>query len=87
MTIAIHTDADNKFPLDAPDTTVDVRETFGLDVDMQVPAFSQRDEHVPEVDPTYQFDFETTLAILAGFSHNRRVMVQEIGRASCRERV
>ena len=59
-----------------PDTTVDVRETFGIDVDWQVPAFSQIDEHVPEIDGAYVFDPDTTLAILAGFAHNRRVMVQ-----------
>jgi cobaltochelatase CobS len=59
-----------------PDTTIDVRETFGIDVDWQVPAFSQRDEHVPETDGAYVFDPDTTLAILAGFAHNRRVMVQ-----------
>ncbi len=59
-----------------PDTTVNVREVFGIDVDWQVPAFSQRDEHVPETDGAYVFDPDTTLAILAGFAHNRRVMVQ-----------
>jgi cobaltochelatase CobS len=59
-----------------PDTTVDVREVFGIDVDWKVPAFSQRDEHVPETDGAYVFDPDTTLAILAGFAHNRRVMVQ-----------
>ena len=59
-----------------PDTTVKVRETFGIDVEMSVPAFSIRTEHVPDIDNSYQFDRETTLAILAGFSHNRRVMVQ-----------
>ncbi|MCW8085983.1 cobaltochelatase subunit CobS [Sabulicella glaciei] len=59
-----------------PDTTVSAREAFGLDVDMQVPAYSIRTEHVPEVDNSYRFDRDTTLAILAGFAHNRRVMVQ-----------
>ena len=59
-----------------PDTTVDVREMFGIDVDWQVPAFSNRDEHVPETDGAYVFDPDTTLAVLAGFAHNRRVMVQ-----------
>jgi len=59
-----------------PDTTVDVREMFGIDVDWQVPAFSTRDEHVPELDGAYVFDPDTTLAILAGFAHNRRVIVQ-----------
>jgi len=76
MTVAIKTDEKTEFPLDAPDIAVDVRQTFGLDVDMEVPAFSEGEEHVPEIDPAYQFDFETTLAILAGFKHNRRVMVQ-----------
>jgi len=66
---------DNAMP-SQPDTTVNVRETFGIDVDWQVPAFSQKDEHVPEIDPAYVFDPDTTLAILAGFAHNRRVMVQ-----------
>jgi len=60
----------------APDTTVDVRETFGIDVDWQVPAFSKPSEHVPDFDGSYVFDPDTTLAILAGFAHNRRVMVQ-----------
>ncbi len=59
-----------------PDSTVDVRDTFGIDVDWQVPAFSANDEHVPELDESYVFDADTTLAILAGFAHNRRVMIQ-----------
>jgi cobaltochelatase CobS len=59
-----------------PDIIVDVREVFGIDVDWQVPAFAQSDEHVPELDSAYVFDPDTTLAILAGFAHNRRVMVQ-----------
>jgi cobaltochelatase CobS len=62
--------------IDRPDTTVDAREAFAIDVDMKVPAFSLRTEHVPDIDSTYRFDRETTLAILAGFSHNRRVMIQ-----------
>jgi len=60
----------------APDTEVDVRETFGIDIDMKVPAFSKADERVPDLDENYVFDADTTLAILAGFAHNRRVMVQ-----------
>ena len=59
-----------------PDHTVDVRDTFGIDVDWQVPAFAAPSEHVPVLDPDYVFDPDTTLAILAGFAHNRRVMVQ-----------
>ncbi len=62
--------------IDVPDTSVSGRETFGIDIDMQVPAFSLRTEHVPEIDHTYRFDRETTLAILAGFSFNRRVLIQ-----------
>lgn len=59
-----------------PDTEVDAREAFGVDIDMKVPAFSERDPHVPDVDPAYKFDPETTRAILAGFAFDRRVMVQ-----------
>jgi cobaltochelatase CobS len=59
-----------------PDIKVSVRQLFGIDSDMQVPAFSQPSEHVPDLDDSYRFDRETTLAILAGFAHNRRVMVQ-----------
>ena len=62
--------------INTPDTTVNVRDVFGLDLDMTVPAFSLRTEHVPELDPTYRFDRETTMAILAGFGNNRRVMIQ-----------
>jgi len=62
--------------INMPDVTVNAREAFGLDIDMEVPAFSVRTEHVPESDSAYRFDRETTLAILAGFSHNRRVMIQ-----------
>lgn len=59
-----------------PDAEVDVSETFGVDFHMKVPAFSERDPHVPDVDPAYKFDPETTRAILAGFAFDRRVMVQ-----------
>ena len=62
--------------LAAPDREVSVREVFGIDVDMTVPAFSKADERVPDIDDSYVFDPDTTLAILAGFAHNRRVMVQ-----------
>ena len=58
-----------------PDTSVSVRDAFGIDQDLSVPAFSERSEYVPEVDDAYLFDRDTTLAILAGFTHNRRVMV------------
>jgi cobaltochelatase CobS len=63
-------------PTTMPDTQISVREVFGIDTDMVVPAFSEKSEHVPEFDDTYHFDPQTTLAILAGFAHNRRVMIQ-----------
>ena len=72
----INPDASDETIMDAPDITVDAREVFGVDVDMQVPAFSLKDERVPDLDPSYVFDPETTIAILAGFAFNRRVMVQ-----------
>ncbi len=59
-----------------PDITVKARDVFGIDSDLEVPAFAKRTEHVPEIDPAYKFDRETTLAILAGFAFNRRVMIQ-----------
>lgn len=59
-----------------PDITISVRQTFGIDSDLQVPAFAQATEYVPEIDEAYRFDPGTTLAILAGFAHNRRVMIQ-----------
>ena len=58
-----------------PDTKYDVRETFGLDVDWKVPGFRNDHPNVPDADPTYRFDHNTTMAILAGFAHNRRVMI------------
>ena len=70
------TDTTASTALAAPDTTIDVRSTFGIDISMTVPAFSVADERVPDADPNYVFDPDTTLAILAGFAHNRRVMVQ-----------
>lgn len=59
-----------------PDIKVSARDVFSLDSDWMVPAFSMRGEHVPDMDPAYRFDPDTTLAILAGFAHNRRVMIQ-----------
>ena len=57
-----------------PDTELDVRETFDIDVDLKVPAFSNGNDYVPALDSAYKFDKNTTLAILAGFSHNRRAV-------------
>jgi cobaltochelatase CobS len=59
-----------------PDMTVSVRQVFGIDSDMECPAYSKPDEHVPDTDSDYLFNRDVTLAILAGFKHNRRVMVQ-----------
>jgi cobaltochelatase CobS len=58
-----------------PDMKVSVRQTFGIDTDLEVPAYANTDEHVPDLDPDYLFDRDTTLAILAGFARNRRVMI------------
>ncbi|WP_413204393.1 cobaltochelatase subunit CobS [Rhodospirillum sp. A1_3_36] len=69
-------DAAAEYPLDKPDVQISVRDVFGIDTDLTVPAFSQATEHVPERDDTYRFDKDTTLAILAGFAFNRRVMIQ-----------
>ncbi|BBK45103.1 cobaltochelatase subunit CobS [Allostella vacuolata] len=63
-------------PNGLPDIKVSVRDTFGIDSDMAVPAFSSPTEHVPDKDVAYRFDHDTTLAILAGFAYNRRVMIQ-----------
>jgi cobaltochelatase CobS len=59
-----------------PDTTVDVKAAFGIEAKMKVPGFSTPNQYVPDLDPAYRFDRDTTLAILAGFAHNRRVMIQ-----------
>jgi cobaltochelatase CobS len=59
-----------------PDITISVAQTFGIDCEMQVPAFSHPAEHVPDLDEAYRFDHDTTLAVLAGFAYNRRVIIQ-----------
>ena len=59
-----------------PDLEIDVRKTFDIDIDLKVMAFKEPNEYVPSIDESYKFDKNTTLAILAGFSHNRRVMIQ-----------
>ena len=59
-----------------PDRMVSVREVFGIDTDLKVPAFSETEDHVPDIDPAYRFNPDVTLALLAGFSRDRRVMVQ-----------
>ena len=59
-----------------PDTNIAVQDVFGFKSNLTVPAFSEADEHVPVIDEDYQFNKEVTLAVLAGFKHNRRVMLQ-----------
>src|ERR1700722_16758424 len=73
MTTAAMTKAQE--PAGLPDMKVSVRQVFGIDSDLEVPAYSEVDPHVPDIDSDYRFDRATTLAILAGFSKNRRVMV------------
>ncbi|MFL2795704.1 MAG: cobaltochelatase subunit CobS [Paracoccaceae bacterium] len=68
---------DNTYDLNSkPNKEVSVREAFGIETDMVVKGFEEKSDRVPDIDETYKFDPDTTLAILAGFSHNRRVMIQ-----------
>ncbi len=76
LNLSADTERHGRTRLDAPDITVNAREVFGVDLDLEVPAFSEADERVPDLDPAYVFDPETTMAILAGFAFNRRVMIQ-----------
>ncbi len=64
------------FALDAPDIRISVHQTFGLDTELEVPGFSEPNTYVPDFDEAYRFDRDTTLAILAGFAFNRRVLIQ-----------
>ena len=59
-----------------PDIKISVKQTFGIDSSLEVDAFSKKNEYVPEIDKNYKFDKDTTLAILSGFSFNKRVLVQ-----------
>ena len=59
-----------------PDIKISVKQTFGIDSNLEVEAFSKKNEYVPEIDKNYKFDKDTTLAILSGFSFNKRVLVQ-----------
>jgi cobaltochelatase CobS len=68
--------SESTHPLALPDIKVSVRQSFGIDSDMEVPAFSLGSDYVPDIDEAYRFDRDTTLAILAGFAYNRRVMIQ-----------
>ena len=68
--------ANNPRHISIPDKMYNVKDTFGLEIDWQVPGYSHDMPNVPAIDPAYQFDHDTTLAILAGFAFNRRVMIQ-----------
>ena len=59
-----------------PDIKISIKQTFGIDSDMKVPAFKKRNDYVPDIDIDYLFNKDTTLSILAGFKHDRRVMIQ-----------
>jgi cobaltochelatase CobS len=59
-----------------PDIKISVNQIFGIDTEMKVDAFSKKNEYVPEVDSNYKFDRDTTLAIISGFAHNKRVLIQ-----------
>ena len=70
------TDTQSTLDIGSPDTEISVKKVFGLDTELTVPAYSKKNEYVPEIDEDYLFNHETTIAILAGFAHDRRVMVQ-----------
>ena len=70
------TDTQSTLDIGSPDTEISVKKVFDLNTDLKVPAYSKKNEYVPEVDEDYLFNHETTIAILAGFAHDRRVMVQ-----------
>ena len=59
-----------------PDIKVSIKQSFGIDTEMEVNAFSEKSEYVPEIDKNYKFDRDTTLAIISGFAFNKRVLVQ-----------
>ena len=59
-----------------PDIKVSIKQSFGIDTEMEVNAFSEKSEYVPEIDKSYKFDRDTTLAIISGFAFNKRVLVQ-----------
>ena len=59
-----------------PDIKISLKQSFGIDYEMEVDAFSEKSEYVPEIDKNYKFDRDTTLAIVSGFAHNKRVLVQ-----------
>ena len=59
-----------------PDIKVSINQTFGIDSTMEVDGFSKKNDYVPEIDKSYKFDKDTTLAIISGFAFNKRVLIQ-----------
>ena len=70
------TDTNKEIDIGSPDTEVSVKKMFGIDSDLIIPAYKKTNDYVPEIDKDYLFNKDTTLAILAGFKHDRRVMIQ-----------
>jgi len=68
--------ADGTLDIGQPTTKYSVRDLFGIDSDMEIMGFADGSDRVPEIDSTYKFDHDTTLAVLAGYAYNRRVMIQ-----------
>ena len=66
----------NLLTLNKPDIKISVKQTFGIDTEMEVDAFSKKNEFVPKIDQDYKFDRDTTLAVLSGFAFNKRVLIQ-----------
>ena len=74
--VSLVSDRQAAHTIDKPDTSIKAKEVFGIETSLTVPAFSKKSEYVPDIDESYVFDPQTTLAILVGFAHNRRVMIQ-----------
>ena len=70
------TDTTTTLDIGEPDTEISVKKIFGIDTNMTIPAFKKKNNYVPDIDDDYLFNTETTLSILAGFKHDRRVMIQ-----------
>ncbi|MDB3875932.1 AAA family ATPase [Amylibacter sp.] len=68
--------ADGNLDIGQPTVKYKVRDLFGIESDMEIMGFPDKSDRVPEIDSTYKFDHDTTLAILAGYTYNRRVMIQ-----------
>jgi len=67
---------DNSLNTQKPDIKISVKQTFGIDTEMEIDGFGEKNEYVPKIDQDYKFDRDTTLAILSGFAFNKRVLIQ-----------